>query len=113
MHAILLAAVAVAGLFFGVHWGYVLVMSAKAAIAADRLTTYWWVILAPAAIVAGLLDFAFQFTFGWIMFLETPFRGGAFFSGRVQYHFRNGEGWRLDLARFWARNLNVFDDHIK
>jgi hypothetical protein len=98
-------------IWFGVHWAYVLVMSAKAKL--DTLTLYWKVMLIPAAILGGVLDFAFQFTFGWLMFLETPFRGGVFFSGRVQHHFRLGSGWRKRLAVFWARNLNVFDEHIK
>lgn len=103
-----------AGLWFVVHWLYVLAMSAKAAIQRDALTPYWWVMLAIPALLAAVLDFVFQFTFGWVMFLETPFRGGAFFSGRVQHHYRNSDGWRRELAGFWARNLNVFDaGHIK
>lgn len=35
------------------------------------------------------------------------------FSSRVQRHVRKSGGWRLGLATFWARNLNVFDDHIR
>ena len=108
---IILAAFVV--VWFGVHWLYVVAMSAKRAIAADKLSTYWWLMLAPAAALGVVLDVTFQYTFGWLMFVETPFRGGLFFSGRVQHHFRHGDGWRLDLARFWARQLNVFDEHIK
>lgn len=108
------AILAVVVLWFTVHWAYVLVMAAKAALESGRLTLYWKVMLLPAAVLGGVLDFAFQFTFGWLMFAETPFRGGAFFSGRVQHHYRNSDGWRRALAGFWARNLNVFDSgHIK
>lgn len=110
MLALILAAVAV---WFGVNTIYVVAMAAKAALASGRLTLYWKVMLAPAAVLGVVLDFVFQFTFGWLMFLETPFRGGPMFSGRVQYHYSNSSGWRKRLARFWARNLNVFDDHIK
>lgn len=96
-------------LWFGVHWAYVLVMAAKAALERGELTRYWIVNLLPTAIVGYLLDFAFQFTFGWVMFAETPFRGGLMFSGRVQYHYRYGNGWRRRFAAFWARNLNVME----
>lgn len=96
-------------IWFGVHTLYVVAMAAKQAVAEDRLTTYWWCMLAPAAVVGVVLDMVFQFTFGWLMFLETPFRGGWLFSGRVKHHFRNSDGWRLKLAQFWAKNLNVFD----
>jgi hypothetical protein len=103
------AVLAMVVLWFGVHALYVAAMSAKAAYEAGRLTPYWLVMLAPVLVLGVALDFVFQFTFGWLMFLETPFRGGALFSGRVKHHFRNSDGWRLRLARFWARNLNVFD----
>lgn len=103
------AVLSIAGLWFGVHWLYVIAMTAKKAVAEDRLTVYWWVMLAPAALLGVALDVTFQLTFGWVMFLETPTRGGWLFSNRVKHHFRYGEGWRLDLAQFWAKNLNVFD----
>lgn len=98
-----------AGLWFSVHTLYVVATSAKSAYEAGTLTLYWKVMLLPAALLGVALDFVFQFTFGWLMFLETPFRGGALFSGRVKHHFRYGDGWRLKLAVFFARNLNVFD----
>lgn len=111
MLAAILTAVAV---WFSVHWLYALTMGAKAAADAGKLTKYWTVMLLPAAALGVVLDFAFQFTFGWVMFLETPFRGGLMFSGRVQHHYRNSDGWRKRLAQFWARNLNVFDPtHIE
>lgn len=100
---------ALAFVWFGVHTLYVVAMSAKAAYEAGILTKYWIVMLAPAAFLGLALDFVFQFTFGWVMFVETPFRGGWLFSGRVKHHFRHGHGWRLALAQFFARNLNVFD----
>jgi hypothetical protein len=105
---------ALTGLFVGVHYWYVLAMAAKSARDAGQLTKYWTVILAPPVYGGVIFDFLFQFTFGWVMFVETPFRGGWLFSGRVQYHYSNGEGWRLELAKFWARTLRVFDpNHIR
>lgn len=96
--------------WFGVHWMYVIAMSAKDAIAADKLTVYWWVMLAPAAAIGVLLDFTFNYTFG-LMFIAKP--RPYLFSQTVQHHYSHGEGWRIELARFFARQLNVFDDHIK
>lgn len=108
------AALSTCGVFLAVNWLYVLVMAAKAAMERGTLTPYWTAVLSIAAVIGVVLDFVFQFTFGWLMFAETPFRGGLMFSGRVQHHFRHGAGWRKALAGFWARNLNVFDpDHIR
>lgn len=107
MLAAILTAVAV---WFGVHWLYVIAMSAKAALAQDKLTVYWWVMLAPAAALGVVLDFVFNYSFGF-MFAAWP--RPVMFSGTVQWHYRNSNGWRLKLAQFYARNLNVFDDHIK
>lgn len=99
-------------IYLGVHWAYVLVMGAKARL--KTLTKYWIAILLLPAIVGLVLDVLFQFTFGWVMFLETPFRGGLMFSGRVQHHYRHSDGWRRRLAGWWARQLNVFDEnHIR
>lgn len=95
--------------WFGVHALYVVVTSAKAAMESGALTLYWKVMLFPAAALGLVLDFVFQFTFGWLMFLETPFRGGLLFSGRVKHHFRYSYGWRLRLALFFAKQLNTFD----
>ena len=96
--------------WFGVHWGYVMVMSAKR----KDLTLYWKVMLVPGAVIEGILDFVFQFSFGWIMFLETPFHRGWLFSNRVQYHADESFDWRYTLALWWAKQLNLFDPgHIK
>lgn len=100
---------ALAFVWFGVHTIYPLAMATKTAHESGKLTPYWLVMLGPALVLGVFLDFVFQFSFGWLMFVETPFRGGALFSGRVKHHFRNSDGWRLRLAQFWARNLNVFD----
>jgi len=107
-------ALAAVGLWFGVHWAYVLAMAARAALERGELTVYWWVMLVLPALVGVVLDFAFNITFGWLMFLETPTGRGWLFSHRVQHHFLHSTGWRGDLAEFWARNLNVFDPrHIR
>lgn len=107
MLLLILAAVAV---WFGVHALYVMAVSAKAAAKAGRLTLYWKTNLAPALVLGVVLDFTFNYTFGW-MFLAVP--QPVLFSGTVQHHYRNSAGWRLKLAQFWARNLNVFEEHIK
>jgi uncharacterized membrane protein YhaH (DUF805 family) len=99
-----------AGLFLGVHYWYVLAMAAKSARDAGKLTKYWTVILAPPVYGGLVLDWAFNYTFGW-MFLAKP--RPVLFSATVQYHYRHSDGWRLWLATFWARTLNVFDDHIR
>jgi hypothetical protein len=102
----LLVAVA---LWFGVHWAYVIATAARARL--NELTLYWKVMLAPVAVIGLLLDFAFNYTFGF-MFVAMPKR--HLFSQTVQHHFSHGDGWRLNLATFWARNLNVFDQmHIR
>lgn len=93
-------------LWFGVHWAYVLAMGAKDALEAGKLTLYWKVMVLPAAVAGAMLDFTFNYTFGW-MFLRAP--RPLLFTDTVKYHFRNSSGWRLRLARWWARNLNVFD----
>jgi hypothetical protein len=98
------------GVWFGVHTLYVFAMSAKAAQEAGRLTLYWKINLAPAAVLGLILDFVFNYTFGW-MYLAVP--RPLLFTSTCKYHFRNGHGWRLRLAQFWAKQLNVFDDHIK
>lgn len=98
-------------IWLGVHWAYPAVMAAKAAIERGSLTLYWKVNLLPLALIGVLLDFAFNYTFGW-MFLKVP--RPILFSSTVQHWYRNGDGWRLRLARFYGRNLNVFDDsHIR
>lgn len=96
------------GLYVGVHVLYVVAMAAKAA--RDRLTLYWKVILWPAVVLGGVLDFSFNYTFGW-MFLAKP--RPYLFSQTVQYHYTHSTGWRNWLAAFFAKQLNVFDDHIK
>jgi hypothetical protein len=85
-------------------------MAAKDAIDSGKLTLYWKVMLLPAAVLAALLDVVFNYTFGW-MFLAVP--QPVMFSSTMQWHFRNSTGWRLSLSKFFARNLNVFDYHIK
>lgn len=97
-------------LFYGVHWAYVICMAAKRALEDGRLTAYWIALLGPAAGAGVLLDIAFNYTFG-LMFAAMP--RPFMFSGTVQYWYDHGKGWRLTLARFYARQLNVFDDHIK
>jgi hypothetical protein len=102
-------------IYFGVHFGYVIAMSAKKAKEEGRLTKYWTFVLAPACVYAVYADAVFNYTFG-LMFLVKP--QPHLFSATVQYHYTRmehglGTKWQQRLARFWAGQLNVFDDHIK
>lgn len=96
--------------YFALHWAYVIAMATEAAYEAGRLTPYWRVILFPVLVFGVLLDFVFNYTLGF-MFLAKP--APYLFSQTVQHHVDHSEGWRLWLAAFWARTLNVFDDHVK
>lgn len=102
-----------AGVWFGVIWAYVAVMHAKMRL--PELTLFWKVHMLPLALIGLALDLVFNYTFGWLMFLEWPWSTGEpLFSGRVQHHYRHGDGWRLKLASFWARQLNQMDPgHIR
>jgi hypothetical protein len=97
-------------IFFGVHWAYVIAMAAKSARDSGKLTRYWSVFLLPPVAFGLVLDLLFNYSFGW-MFWAKP--RSFLFSSTVQYHYRHSDGWRLWLAQFWARTLNVFDDHIR
>jgi hypothetical protein len=90
-----------------------------------RLSLFWKVNIAPIALCGALLDVAFNWTFGF-MFLDVPplikheIRGRTitvpegWFSSRVQRIYSTGDGWRLRLATFWKRNLNLIDPgHIR
>lgn len=95
-----------AALWCGALWLYVLVMAAKSARDRGQLTRFWRLHLAPLVLAALVVDVAFNLVFG-PMFLELPRE--VLFSSRVERHYRGSSGWRLILATFWARNLNVFD----
>lgn len=97
------------GLWFGVHWFYVIMMSAKGR--RYELPLYWKVMLFPAALIMVVLDVAFNLTFGVIMFRELPHE--LQFSGRVQRHVDDSPSDRRRMALWWARILNVFDEHIE
>ncbi len=110
-------------LWFYTIYSFVLAMYAKHNW--DRLTLFWKVMLVPAGVVGFGLDVVFNYTFGF-MFGEIPplidqrllrFRFRApelLFSSRVQRIYSTGSGWRLRLAGFWKRNLNIPDpDHIR
>lgn len=99
-----------AALWFGVHWLYVVAMAAKQAVVADKLTTYLWVMLAPAALLGLVLDVAFNVIFGTIVFRELPREW--LFTSRCRRHIQ-GAGSRQRMARWWAKQLNPFDQgHI-
>lgn len=99
------------GLWFGVHWAYVGIMAAKNV---PELTLYWKVILFPAALIGLVLDIVFNLTFGTLMYLEPPREW--LFTERCQRWVavpedETSELWlyRQRVARFWRRQLNLFD----
>lgn len=104
-------------IWVSIIWLYPAGMHAKKARKDGRLTKFWVVNLYPMMAYATVCDVAFQYTFGWMFF--DLFHLGAWhpaitplFSGRVQWHCDRSTGWRLKLALWWAKQLNVFDDHI-
>jgi hypothetical protein len=101
-----------AGLWFGVTGCYVLVIHAKVLREAGRLNLFWTINVLPWAVIGLTLDAAFNATAGTLMFLELPRE--LLFSSRVQRHYRGPAGWRLEIAEWWARQLNQIDPrHIK
>lgn len=106
----MIAIASVVSLYLGVHWAYVAIMAARAVLERDELTVYWWVLLLPLAVLGFVMDFAFNVLIGTAVFLEPPKE--LLFSSRVQRHVDESNGWRLHVALFFARQLNVFDDHI-
>lgn len=96
--------------WFVAIWAYVAIMAAKPMYA--ELPLFWKVHLWPLAWLGLVADFVFNVWFGTLMFLEPPHE--LLFSSRVQRHVDESTGWRGRLARFWARQLNVFHKtHIK
>lgn len=91
-----------AGLWFGVHWAFVAIMAAKRV----ELTRYWKVMLFPLAVAGLALDVLFNLTFGSVMYLELPREW--LFTKRCQRHVGD-PGSRGRMARFWAKQLNLFD----
>ena len=91
-------------------YGYALLMFANQRRKQAPMPLFWAVHLWPLAIVVLAIDFAFNWTFGF-MFLRPRW---ALFSSTVQWYVRNGDGWRLSLARFWLGVLNWPDpSHIR
>ena len=109
--------IALAKIWIGVICAYPAVMAAKHVVQSGRrLTWFWKVHLYPLAVVAGILDVAFNYTFGWLMYWEHPRWKEPLFSSRVQRHIRRAEpGSRKErLSRFWQKQLNLFDpNHVR
>ena len=91
----------------------------------DRLTLFWKVHVIAFWIYGFALDVVWNYTVGF-MFLELPpivdhevFGKNVrcpelLFSSRVQRIYSTEDGWRLRLASFWKRNLNIPDPgHIR
>lgn len=92
-------------------YGYALIVFAKSRTDQAPMPLFWKVHLYPLALIVLLLDFAFNYTAGF-MFLEKP--EPYLFSQTVQYHYRNSGGWRGKLAGFWKGVLNWPDPtHIR
>lgn len=98
------------GWFVGL-WAFVAVMHAKARY--SDLTLFWKINLAPLAFIGLIVDWlVFNWVFGTIMFLEVPKE--LLLTSRVKRHYRESKGWRLRVATWWRRNLNIIDPgHIR
>ena len=104
--------VSLVGLWVSVIWAFVATMHAKALNESGTLTLFWKVHILPLALIGVVLDFAFNMTFGTIMFREVPHE--LLFTSRVKRHFRESNGRRLRLAGFWRTQLNLMDPgHVK
>jgi hypothetical protein len=74
----------------------------------------------PSVFFGLLLDLAWNFTIGSLLFLQVPWYTGAghpakwTFTRRVRYWYRD-ETWRGKQARWWAdKILNIFDpQHVQ
>lgn len=65
----------------------------------------------PAVILAYLLDVAFNWVFGTVMFLELPREGVL--THRLKRHYKK-DNWRGRLARYICSNLlDAFDPSSK
>lgn len=94
--------------WFVLMGSYVLVMHAKRILdEGAKLSLFWRVNLVPWLAVGLVLDVAFNLVAGTLMFAELPREW--LFTTRAERHFRHSDGWRLKIAQFWARTLNVFD----
>lgn len=99
-------------IWFGVAWSFVAVMHGKHRMQQGGLTLFWKVHLLPLGVIGVLLDWAFNWTFGF-MFVDWPKNWSELFSHRVQRNM-TVSGWRGRLAKFWARQLNQMDPgHIE
>lgn len=118
MNPMLWTIVSLVGTWIGVVWAFVAVMHGKARMESGELTLFWKVHLLPLAAIGVVLDVAFNFTFGVVMFAELPRE--LMFSSRVQRHYNGGttlrpsSPWQVALARFWGRQLNQMAEfHIR
>jgi hypothetical protein len=92
-------------LWFFLNWAYIALMHVRKV--RPQLTLYWKVMLYTLLVPAYVADVLVNLTFGTIMFREIPRE--FLFSSRVQRHYDAGN----PLAVWWAKQLNVFDNHIK
>jgi hypothetical protein len=97
----------IAAAWFTLMGSFVLVMRAKRLMKEEGdLSLFWLVNILPWAVVGLLLDLAFNLTAGTIMYMELPRE--LLFTARTKRHM-NSDGWRLDVAEFWKRQLNQID----
>ena len=93
--------------YFVLMGAFVLVMHAKKLNDEAKLSLFWRVHIFPWVVVGLALDVAFNAVAGTLMFVELPREW--LFTTRCKRHFRGSEGWRLSIAKFWARTLNEID----
>ncbi len=80
---------------------FVVTMAAKAAW--PTLTLVPRVLLAPVALVAVLMDAAFNITLATIIFMDLPRE--ALFTGRLNRYKYGESDWRFHVAKWICKNL--------
>ena len=104
----MLALIGLAVGWFTLMGSYVLAMHVKKLRdEGTDIPLFWLVNVLPWVMLGLALDVAFNLVAGTLMFVELPRE--LLFTARCKRHFRAGEGWRLELAQWWARALNTWD----
>lgn len=92
---------------FGTFWLFAGGIKAKGLLRDGQLDSFSTYAFAPLIVVFILLDILFNLFVGSIAYREFPRE--FLFTSRTQRHYYKGSGWRLQVARTWAKRLNAID----
>lgn len=85
---------------------FIAIMHAKLRMEAGELSRFWKINLAPIGLLGLVLDVAFNFIVGTVLYLETPRE--FTFTSRCKRHKVKG-GRRGDMARWWCKQLEQIE----